>query len=140
MVERLLGEGPLVRRVLDPARLGDDSQEPTQLAGDAAELVANLRQRAGRPARVDLRVDDLAATLVPVGIDTGGCRALLVHGELAGDVEGDLLPGDHVTHQLTTGPAVGLPDRQLELLIGEIEEGLERTPRFALVIEEGQSI
>ena len=46
------------------------------------------------------------------------------------------MPGQQVAHQLAAGPAVGARDRDGELVVGQIGEGLERPEGVALLIEE----
>ncbi len=88
---------------------------PRSSPGCDAEPSPELVERQGRPVGLDLGVDDLAATRVPVRVDARDRRARLADRELAGDIERDRLPREHVGHQVAAGPAVGRLDRPLEL-------------------------
>ena len=141
VVRRHLGvEEALVVGVLEPTALGDDRQVAAELARDGTEALTQLGDRESRPLRVDLGVDHLPAARVPVGVGALLGRARLVDREVRGGRECDLLPSQHVGHQLAAGPAMRALDRDAELLVGQVGKRLERAPGVTFLLEEFEGV
>ena len=104
-------------------------------------MLAQVRERGlagsqrGAQRRFALRVPVGTDLLQPVERPTLG-----PDGELLGDGSPGLDPRAQVAHQIPAAPAVGGFNRSLQLLIGQIEKGLIWSPRFALFVEEGQTV
>ena len=140
MRRRLREEEPLVIPVLQPATLGNDREVAAELPGQGREPLSQVVHRERRVAFVDLRVHDLPAARVPIRIRPLLGRTRLVHGQLRGDRQRDLLPREQMSHQLAARPSVGAGDRDAELFVGQVRERLERPEGVTLLVEEFECV
>jgi hypothetical protein len=141
IVSRRLGvEEALVIAAVEPAARGYDGEIAAERTREGGKAVPQLVHRQRPPGRVDLGVDDLAATRLPVGVGAFLGRARLVDCKLGRDRECDFMPREQVCHQLSAGPAVCGPDRDGQLFVGQVSESFEWTPRVALLSEEFECV
>ena len=139
VVDGLAHEPLHVRLVLEPARLGHDGERAAELAGHVPEAVADLGHGQGRPFTQESVVHRVASR-VPLLVPANDRRTRLIHGELTSGNKGDLQPTDEMAHQVATGPGMRSREGDLELLVGQVIERLERAKGVALLLEELEGI
>ena len=137
---RLVVEGAQVGLVLQPTALRHDRQIPAQFTGLRQERRPQVLHGTRRPGVLKLRVDDVAAAYLPVGVHARQRGTGLIHGQLPGRIKGHRLPRQHVRHQIASGPAMRPFHRSGQLVVAERAERLEGGPCVTLLLQEFQRV